>query len=168
LTNINNKKIFNTQDFCAIAMVLLTVAIVYLTDILKDVAKEQTIDNKNQILESEKSRQTDYALRFDEKIFSGKNLEVVTAIQGKKPILKINGGRIEDYELDLYLGVLNQLEGVREMGLISDELTYDNFCDDVSDTSKNKEVQDYLSKIRKEDSTYFAGFTQLAKFCSTY
>ena len=34
--------------------------------------------------------------------------------------------------------------------------------------AKNKEVQDYLNKIRKEDSTYFAGFTELEKFCSTY
>lgn len=164
----NEKFKLSTQDLCAIAMVFLTFAIVYLTNVLADISSQQAKDNKEQIVELQKSRQADYELRFDEKIFSGKNLEIVAAVQRNKPILKANGGRFEDYELDLYLGDLDQLNSIFKMKLISEELVYNNFCDDIEDTNNDKEVQDYLTKIRKINSTYFEGFSDIADFCVKY
>jgi len=110
----------------------------------------------------------EYALKFDDKLFNGDNGKIAIAIQRNKPILKDNGGRFEDYDLDSYLGLYDQINDAYKMKLISKDLIYNDFSDALIDAYKNKEVQGYLIKIRKEDPTYFDGFDKLARICLEY
>ena len=54
-----------------------------------------------------------------------------------------------------------------DLGLVSGELIYNNFADELIRAYRNKEIQNYLKKSRLEDVENFQGFDQLAEYCLT-
>lgn len=82
--------------------------------------------------------------------------------------MKDNGGNFTTDELDLFLSVYNQLSDAYDKGLVSEELLYGNFSDGLMRAYQNKEIQEYLKKIRIENEDYFRGFDNLAELFGEY
>jgi len=116
-----------------------------------------------QIRDLRNSQSTQLMLEFNKDLNSDINASLITAIEENKPILKENGGEFTPTDIDRYLGAYELLNNVSEAGLISDDMLYNAFSYDIIKTYQNKEIQDYLSKIRQEDSSFFRGFELLAK-----
>ena len=102
-------------------------------------------------------------LAFNKDLNSDKNASLATAIEENKPIFKENGGEFTTTDIDLCLGIYELLNNVSEAGLISDDMLYNAFSYDIVRTYQNKEIKNYLSKIRQEDSSFFRGFEVLAQ-----
>jgi hypothetical protein len=54
------------------------------------------------------------------------------------------------------------------MNLISKDMFYNDFSDNLSMVYNNQEVRDYLVRIRKNSPDYFSGFESLAKEFKNY
>jgi len=117
---------------------------------------------------SANSRQIDYALNFSDRLTTGTNYKISLAIEENKPLLKQNRGVFNTSDLDLFLGVYNQLDDAYKGGLVSEDVLYNNFSDGLLRAYKNQEIQRYLKTIRQEDSAYFQGFDELASVLSQY
>jgi hypothetical protein len=101
--------------------------------------------------------------RLEEKLKRGADREIFYTISRNKPILKENGGKFESYELDCYLDNMDSIEDALSRKIIDKDPTFDWFSDYLIKTFKNKEIDGYLLKIRKEDPQYFIGLEGLAK-----
>jgi len=71
-------------------------------------------------------------------------------LYGKGAVLKTNGGKFTDYDLDDYLYFLDDLYTYGEEGLVSYNLIYRQFAYYVCLTYNHKEVQAYSQKLRDE------------------
>lgn len=111
--------------------------------------------------QNQDTRYIDYTLSFDEKLNKNPSLGIMNAIEDGKPILQENGGKFSTHDLDNFLGLYNQLSDVRNHNLVTDELIENNFSDGLLKAHANKEIKNYLQKIRIEDDTYFIGFDEL-------
>ena len=101
--------------------------------------------------------------RLDEKLKQGTNREIFNIIRRNKPILKENGGKFESYELDCYLDDLGSIDDAYLRKIIDKDDVYDWFSDCLITTFKNKEIGEYLRKIRKEDPQYYSGLEKFVK-----
>lgn len=115
------------------------------------------------IKNNQSDRQTDLMFRYDDKLNFGTNAKLFSAIDRNKPILYKNGGKFSEDDLDYFLGLLNQMYESNQNKLLSDDMIQSNFSYLLEKTYKNKEVQDYLKEIRKEDESFFVGFDELAE-----
>jgi len=102
-------------------------------------------------------------LEFNKDLNSDINADLITAIEENRSILKENGGEFTTTDIDRYLGIYELLNNVSEVGLINDNMLYNAFSYDIVKTYQNKEIQNYLLKIRKEDDSFFRGFEILAQ-----
>ncbi len=102
-------------------------------------------------------------LEFNEDLTSTTNSRIITAIEKNQPVFQKSGGEFTTTDIDNYLGIYELLNNVSEIGLISDNMLYNAFSYDIIKTYQNKEIQDYLSEIRQEDSYFFLGFEILAE-----
>jgi len=116
-----------------------------------------------QIRDFRNSQSAQLMLEFNKDLNSDINASLITAIEENKPILKENGGEFTATDIDRYLGAYELLNNVSEAGLISDDMLYNAFSYDIIKTYQNKEIQDYLSKIRQENNSFFLGFELLAQ-----
>lgn len=116
-----------------------------------------------QIRDFRNSQSAQLMLEFNKELNSDLNSSLITAIEENKPILKENGGEFTTTDIDRYLGAYELLNNVSAAGLISDDMLYNAFAYDIVKTYQNKEIQDYLLKIRQEDSLFFLGFGFLAR-----
>lgn len=127
-------------------------------------ANKQIEDFKN----SQNNREVEYVLNFDDRLNSGTNYRLGLAVDKNRPILQNNSGNFTTDDLDLFLGVYNQLSDVYDKGLISQGLLYSNFSYGLMRAYQNEEIQEYLKKIRTEDESYFQGFDILGEFMKDY
>lgn len=116
-----------------------------------------------QIRDLRNNQSAQLMLEFDRELNSNINASIITAIENNLPILKENGGEFTETDIDHYLGIYELLNNISEVGIISDDMLYNAFSYWVVTTYQNKEIQDYLSKIREEDESFFLGFEILAK-----
>ncbi len=116
-----------------------------------------------QIRDLRNSQSAQLMLEFNKDLNSDINSSLITAIEENQPILKESGGEFTTTDIDRYLGIYELINNVSEAGLISDDMLYNAFSYDIVKTYQNKEIQDYLSKIRQEDSSFFRGFGLLAE-----
>lgn len=116
-----------------------------------------------QIRDLRNSQSAQLMLNFNDELNSDINANLITAIEENKPILKENGGDFSTTDIDRYLGIYELLNNVSEVGLISDDMLYNAFSYGIVKTYQNKEIQNYLSKIRQEDEFFFRGFGLLSE-----
>lgn len=116
-----------------------------------------------QIKDWRDSQSAQLMLEFNRSLSESTNSHLITAIENNSSILKANGGEFTTTEIDRYLTVYELLNNVSEAGLINDTMLYNGFAYDIIRTFQNQEIKNYLSGLRKEDSTFFAGFESLAR-----
>lgn len=122
----------------------------------------------DQAKNSKNDQNMQYVMRFDQEFWKENSFRLAIAIERNKPILKSKGGRFDEDDLDLYLGLFDELDQAYQMGLITKDLVYDNYSDDLIKAFNNPEIKNYLQKIRKEDSAYFINAEDLEKMCLDY
>lgn len=107
-------------------------------------------------------RQTEVMFKFDERLTTNKNLAIFHTIDNNQLILTTNGGKYSEDELELYLGIFNQLYDAWDRGLMDNRMINENFAYQIKKTSQNTEVRNYLKEIRIEDPEYYIGLDNLA------
>lgn len=116
-----------------------------------------------QIRDLRNNQSAQLMLEFNKELNSDLNSYLITAIEENKLIFKENGGKFTTTDIDRYLGAYELLNNVSIAGLISDDMLYNAFAYDIVKTYQNKEIQNYLKKIRQEDNSFFRGFEVLAQ-----
>ena len=116
-----------------------------------------------QIRDLRNNQSAQLMLEFNKELHSELNANLITAIEENKPILKGSGGEFATTDIDRYLGAYELLNNISIVGLITDDMLYNAFAYDIVKTYQNKEIQNYLSKIRQEDNSFFRGFDALSK-----
>jgi hypothetical protein len=116
-----------------------------------------------QIRDLRNNQSAQLMLEFNRSLSEETNSRLIAAIENKNPILKVNGGEFTTTDIDHYLTIYELLNNVSEAGLITDEMLYNAFAYDIIKTFQNQEIKNYLSNLRKEDSTFFAGYESLAR-----
>jgi len=116
-----------------------------------------------QIRDLKNNQSAQLMLEFNKELNSDLNANLITAIEENKPILKESGGEFTTTDIDRYLGAYELLNNVSIAGLISDDMLYNAFAYDIVKTYQNKEIQNYLAKIRQEDDSFFRGFGAVAQ-----
>jgi hypothetical protein len=157
----NSKKRIDAWGFVSRSLVVLQIIALLWSFYFIQIQIKDVEANKN-------SKNVDYSIQLYDKAFDGQNLKIALAIQDDKPILKSNKGKFEEADLDSYLSVLESVSDVFELGLIKGDLVYSNFSDAFMDIDKNKEIREYLKKIRKDDSEYYSGIDKLIVYCRNY
>ena len=131
-----------------VEIVAIVIAVIFATVQIRDIRNMQSAQ---------------LMLDFNNQLSTDKNLRLIVAIEEDEPIFKKTGGEFTTADIDQYLGIYELLNNVSEIGLISDDMLYNAFSYDIIKTYQNKEIQDYLSEIRQEDSYFFLGFEILAE-----
>lgn len=122
----------------------------------------------DEIRKEQQSRGFDYMEDFYRDLSTGKNSEILLAVEKNKPVLKVNGGRFTEDDLDVLLGKYDDLYTLRERGLIDDELLYNGFSDDFIRVLQNEEVGSYIQRIRQDGVDYFLGVDGLRTIMANY
>lgn len=107
----------------------------------------------------------DFLLKFNRDFFSNEtNQKIIIAIEEKKKVLKENNGDFTYYELDDYLGYYELMSWYEKKGFIDFELIDEMFGHYISLAWQNKEVWEYIEKLRSEtkDPRYYKPFEDLA------
>jgi hypothetical protein len=123
---------------------------------------------QQQIKSTQNATYMEYVFKFNEQLSEPTNQAIALAIEDGRKILKSDGGVFSDDDLDSYLGIYEDLAKALQMNLISKDLFYNDFFDNLSMVYNNKEVRDYLVRIRKDSPDYFSGFESLAKEFENY
>src|SRR6267154_2688519 len=112
---------------------------------------------------TEVARAADLLLRFDERLSKEPYPKLAAAIDSRKLLLKENGGKFSDNDLEGYLNILESMNDLYQKHLIPEDLFYSGYSYEIEKAYDNSEIQNYLKKIRKEDSGLYSGFDQIAK-----
>jgi hypothetical protein len=116
-----------------------------------------------QIRDLRNSESARLMLEFNKELNSDLNANLITAIEENRPIFRENGGEFTTTDIDRYLGIYELLNRVSVVGLLHDDMLYNAFAYNIVKTYQNKEIQSYLAKIRREDSSFFRGVELLAE-----
>ena len=119
-----------------------------------------------QIRTSAQSTLGDLILRFhSDFFFRRRNSKIIRAIEDHRPVLKENGGKFDDEDLDDFLGIIELLDLYIKKGLLEKQMVDDMFGYYIVIAYENKEVRDYIDLIRKDmkDADYYSGTEFLAK-----
>ena len=116
-----------------------------------------------QIRDLRNNQSAQLMLEFNRSLSEETNSNLITAIENNDTILKTHSGEFTTTDIDHYLTIYELLNNVSEAGLITDEMLYNGFAYDIIKTFQNQEIKNYLSDIRKEDGTFFAGYESLAR-----
>lgn len=94
------------------------------------------------------------------------NPKIVKLIQRNQPILVSNGGSVEEENLDNLLGEWDLVARLNKLGILPDDLVYQQFSFDIVKANTNNEIKSYISNIRKKynDDLLFADFEWLAQW----
>jgi hypothetical protein len=79
-------------------------------------------------------------LQLDARINAGTNFEISTAIESASKLLKKNGGKFTEGQLDDYLGQYDTLYYLYGQGLINEQMIYNLFSYDLGLAHGNREV----------------------------
>lgn len=95
-----------------------------------------------------------------------KNPQIIKLIQRNQPILNTNGGPIEEEELDNLLGEWDLVARFNQLGILPDDLVYQQFSFDMVKAYQNTEIKEYINRIRKQynDDLLYADFEWLVKW----
>ena len=98
-----------------------------------------------------------------------KNPKIVKLIQRDQPVLISNGGHIEEEELDNLLGEWDLIARFNQLGILPDDLVYQQFSFDMVKAYKNREIQNYIDAIRTKykDPLLYEDFEWLSKWAES-
>lgn len=121
-----------------------------------------------QIEDSRKVNSGQIALDITRDIYSTEryrnNPAIIKLIEENKPILVGDKGPFQEQDLDNLLGEWDLVARFNQLGILPDDLVYQQFSFDMVKAYKNQEVKDYISRLRKQDNLMYADFEWLAKW----
>ncbi len=123
-----------------------------------------------QISDSRKVNSGQIALDITRDIYSDerypKNPEIIKLIQRDQSILINSGGSIDEEDIDNLLGEWDLVARFNQLGILPDDLVYQQFSFDIVRAYNNKEIRDYINRIRAKygDNLMYADFEWLAKW----
>lgn len=123
-----------------------------------------TVFQIQDIRNNQLNRKNDLSIQYYNELNTSMNRQIGLTIEYQKPILSSNKGKFTEDQLDDYLGVLHDIGRGLGAGLLDEDTTCSSFSDLSTHTSENKEIQEYLQKIRKNTPTYFLGVDSLYNF----
>lgn len=118
-----------------------------------------------QIRNSDKVAEGGFLLQLHKDFFfDPSNATVIKAIEDGKPILKQNGGQIEEDVLNNYLGMIELLSIFTEKKNMDEETVDSMFGYYIVKTWNNSEIQQYVKKVRTDEKYdgYYGGLEELA------
>lgn len=123
-----------------------------------------------QISDSRKVNSGQIALDITRDIYSDErypnNPQLIKLIQRNQPILVSNGGSIEEEDLDNLLGEWDLVARLNQLGILPDDLVYQQFSFDIVKANTNEEIKSYIGDVRRKynDDLLFADFEWLAQW----
>lgn len=123
-----------------------------------------------QIEDSRKVNSGQIALDITRDIYSNEryqnNPQIIKLIQRGQPILVSNGGQIEEEDIDNLLGEWDLIARFNQLSILPEDLVYQQFSFDMVKAYRNKEIRDYIDRIRLKynDNLMYADFEWLAKW----
>jgi hypothetical protein len=150
------KKYFTWKNFNRV--ITSTQFLILVFGIIFTVFQIQDIKN-NQL-----NRKNDLSIRYYDRLNTSINQQIQLAIEHNRPILTENKGKFTDDQLDDYLGDLHDVGWDLSSGLLDGDTVCSTFSDLSKNASQNQEIQIYITKIRKDNPTYFLGFDTLYNF----
>jgi len=117
---------------------------------------------------TEVARAADLLLRFDERLSKEPYPKLAAAIDSRKHLLKENGGKFTDNDLEGYLNILEAMNDLYQKHLIPEDLFYSGYSYEIEKAYDNSEIQSYLKKLRKDDASLYLGFDKLAEDMKAY
>jgi len=117
----------------------------------------------NDLQDTKSSRSADFIFRFNERLEKEPMAKLRLAIVGRKPILKKNGGKFSEDDLEQYLDLWEGLNDWYVKGLINKEMFYNSYSYDIGKAYENVEVQNFIKESQKEAPDFYIGFQNLAK-----
>lgn len=153
------EKIFNRSNFATgLRIIEIVVLVVGLYLVIVQIGDSRKV-NSGQI-----------ALDITRDIYSDeryqKNPQIIKLIQRNQPILISNGGSIEEEDIDNLLGEWDLVARFNQLGILPDDLVYQQFSFDIVKAYQNKEIKDYINRIRLKynDNLMYADFEWIAKW----
>jgi hypothetical protein len=117
----------------------------------------------NDLQDTKSSRSADFIFRFNEQLDKPPLSKLRIAIVSSKPVLKKNGGKFSEDDLEQYLDLWEGLNDLYMKGLIGKEMFYNSYSYDIDKAHGNAEVQSFVKESRKESSDFYTGFDNLVK-----
>ena len=91
------------------------------------------------------------------------NPNIIWAIENNQPILKENGGKFDEGDLDNYLSFFDWIYAANQGGILSDEMVYNFHKDLLQNSYNNPEIRNYINTLQKESLDYYAGLVELVR-----
>jgi hypothetical protein len=90
--------------------------------------------------------------------------KIIDAIGNNDPLLKPQG-KFTEVQIDNYLVEWELINNFYAHGLVSEETLYDAFAYDIEKAYCNKEIRQYIVKVKKDEksSDMFGGFEEISK-----
>lgn len=107
----------------------------------------------------------DFLFRFDKEFFGDEIIqEIIVVIEEQRNLLKGNKGKFTKYQLDNYIGYFELMSRYVKEGVVDFEFIDDTFGHYISSAWRNKEVKEYVDRLRAEtkDPRYYESFQKLA------
>ena len=117
----------------------------------------------NDLQDTKSSRSADFIFKFNEQLNRAPLARLRLAIVGRKPILKKNGGKFSEDDLEEYLDLWEGLNDIYVKGLINKEMFYNSYSYDIGKAYDNAEVQTFVKESQREAPDFYTGFENLAK-----
>ena len=117
----------------------------------------------NDLQDTKSSRSADFIFRFNEQLDKPPLSKLRIAIISRKPVLKKNGGKFDEDDLEQYLDLWEGLNDLYVKGLIRKEMFYNSYSYDIGKAYENTEVQAFVKESRQEAPDFYTGFDNLAK-----
>ena len=118
-----------------------------------------------QILEGNRAARLTNFIALTNRVFNPANTEIIDAIENWKPILA-PAGKFTEAQLDNYLADFDTIDEVYQEGLLT-EPQLCMFSYYITLTATNKEILDYIKKIRQAQTAtskpFFVGYYRLVE-----
>jgi hypothetical protein len=135
-------------------------------------AQKQAEIQSSALNASNKIASANYVLELSKRLDSPKYDKLITVIGQNNidyPILKRDGGKFREDEVDALLGLYETVGNLFHVKLIDRDMAYNEFSDDFERAFCNKSIQRYMNKARQEDNSadgpqaYFSKFEDISK-----
>ena len=143
---INKKLVYATWTAVAVSLLALFVGSYYQS------RNTQTDENRTSF---------DLMLRIEQDLGSKTNQSISSLVEDNKPVLKKNGGKFDEVDLDKFLGEYESLGDFYTRSLVPATLVCSWFGDGFASIFSNKEVFGYIQSQQKLDPSYFDKITIL-------
>lgn len=118
-----------------------------------------------QILEGNRAARLTNFITLSNRVFNPANTEIIDALENWKPILAPEG-KFTEAQLDNYLADFDTIDEVYEEGLLT-ETQLCMFSYYITLTATNKEISDYIKKVRQAQTAkskpFFVGYYRLVE-----